>query len=230
MNNIAIILARQGSKGLPLKNLREIAGKSLLAHTIQAAKQSGCFEQIVVSTDGNLIAAEAQKYQPDVVIVRRPIELASDTALSITGVIHALDTLCITQGTVTLLQPTSPLRTAKHIQAAFKLFTAQQSKGSVIAACECEHHPLKTLLLNHEGKPQAIQALSNLEQPRQQLPKAMRPNGAIYINDIASLLQHKRFFLEPIELYLMNAQDSVDIDSEADLKQAEQIMQHLSGN
>lgn len=230
MPHIAIILARQGSKGLPLKNLREIAGKSLLAHTIQAAKQSGCFDEIVVSTDGHLIIEEAQKYQPDVVIIRRPIELASDTASSISGVLHALDTLNITEGTVTLLQPTSPLRTAKHIQAAFQLFIAQQTQGSVIAACECEHHPLKTLLLDHKGKPQAIRAVSDLEQPRQQLPKAVRPNGAIYINDIASLLQHQHFFIEPIELYLMNAQDSIDIDNEADLQQAEQIMQHLSGN
>lgn len=220
--NIAIILARQGSKGLPLKNLRLLAGQSLLAHTIQAAWQSECFDRVVVSTDGHQIAQEAKSYQAEVVM--RPASLASDTASSISGVLHALHSLNLAEGSVTLLQPTSPLRTAKHIQEAIALFQQQQQQGSVIAACETEHHPLKTLLLNQQGKAEAIRHLSDLEQPRQQLPMALRPNGAIYISAIPQLLSQQRFFIEPIGLYMMNQTDSIDIDTEADLLTAEHIL------
>ncbi|HEZ0267339.1 TPA: UDP-N-acetylglucosamine 2-epimerase (hydrolyzing) [Neisseria meningitidis] len=153
------------------------------------------------------------------------LELASDTASSISGVIHALETIGSNSGTVTLLQPTSPLRTGAHIREAFSLFD-EKIKGSVVSACPMEHHPLKTLLQINNGEYAPMRHLSDLEQPRQQLPQAFRPNGAIYINDTASLIANNCFFIAPTKLYIMSHQDSIDIDTELDLQQAENILNH----
>lgn len=220
MNKIAIILARQGSKGIPLKNLVQINGKSLLARAILSAQESKLFTQIVVSTDGEAIAKEAKAYGATVIF--RPPHLTSDTASSISGVLHAVESLHITTGVCCLLQPTSPLRTAKHIQEAYSLFI-QQQKGSVISATECTHHPYKTLIM-HENRYMPIHQLSDLESPRQLLPKAYQPNGAIYFNHLEDLLQYEHFFIEPIHLYLMDKEDSIDIDKPSDINTAEQLI------
>lgn len=221
--NIAIILARQNSKGIPLKNLQPVGGISLLGRAILSAQNSGIFDKIVVSTDGDLIADEAKKYD-DVIIIKRPDDLANDTATSISGVIHALNELGVDSGVCCLLQPTSPLRTAQHIQDAYELFKNLGLQGSVISACLTEHHPYKSLILEN-GQYEAVRLLADLESPRQQLPKAYRPNGAIYFNDIEQLKENQRFFNEPIALYEMNEQDSIDIDNQADLVRANQYLE-----
>lgn len=221
--NIAIILARQNSKGIPLKNLQKVGGVSLLGRAILSAKNSSIFDKIVVSTDGELIADEAKKYDY-VIVIKRPNELATDTATSISGVIHALDELAINNGICCLLQPTSPLRTAEHIIDAYELFKNQQFTGSIISACLIEHHPYKSLILEN-GQYKEVRLLADLESPRQQLPKAYRPNGAIYFNDIQQLKSSQRFFNEPIALYEMNEQDSIDIDNQADLVRANQYLE-----
>lgn len=226
MNKIAIILARQNSKGIPLKNLQPVGGISLLGRAIQSAIESGVFTHIVVSTDGELIVQEAQKY-PDVLIIKRPDELANDTASSISGVIHALDTLKqvynVSGGVVCLLQPTSPLRTGKHIQESWALFEQQQFSGCVISACGLEQHPYKCLVKTEQDY-EPVHLLTDLEAPRQQLPKAYAPNGAIYWNDVDTLKHHQRFFNKLICLYEMNEQDSLDIDRPNDLIKANEIL------
>lgn len=224
MTTIAVILARQNSKGIALKNLQKVGGVSLLGRAIVAASHSQIFDKIVVSTDSDAIATEAKKYA-GVTVIDRPDELASDTASSISGVLHALEVLQIEQGAVCLLQPTSPLRTAYHIQAAFEQFCQQGRVGSVIAACEAEHHPFKCLTYDEQGKLTAVRYLNDLESPRQQLPKSYRPNGAIYFNDIVALQQNQRFFNEPVGLYLMNKNDSIDIDTPQDLAKANQLLE-----
>lgn len=223
--NIAIILARQNSKGIPLKNLQKVGGISLLGRAILSAQESGIFDKIVVSTDGELIAEEVKKYD-DVIIIKRPDDLATDTATSISGVIHALDELAIKNGTCCLLQPTSPLRTAQHIKDAYQLFKNQHLTGTIISACLAEHHPYKSLILE-DGQYGAVRLLADLESPRQQLPKAYRPNGAIYFNDIKQLKVNQRFFNEPIALYEMNETMSIDIDTISDLNLANQILETL---
>ncbi|MDO4222707.1 MAG: NTP transferase domain-containing protein [Acinetobacter sp.] len=220
-HRIAIILARQNSKGIPLKNLQTVGGISLLGRAILAAKDSGVFSQIVVSTDGDAIAHEAKSY--GVSVIHRPDELANDTATSIAGVLHALDELHIQDGICCLLQPTSPLRTGQHIREAYELFL-QQNGGCVIAACASEQHPYKVLLQTEQGF-MPVHELSDLERPRQQLPKAFTPNGAIYFNHIARLIAEPRFFHDPICLYEMSERDSVDIDRVQDLELANALVQ-----
>ena len=213
--NVAIILARQNSKGIALKNLQKVGGVTLLERAIQSAINSRIFSHIVVSTDGDEMIKVAKQYR-DVLIVKRPDVLANDSATSIDGVLHALEVLLIDEGVCCLLQPTSPLRQAWHIKQAYQLFVEQACVGSVIAAKKANQHPYKTLVLS-DDKYQAVHLLSDLEAPRQSLPQAFCPNGAIYFNQIATLKQNRRFFNEPITLYPMSDKHSLDIDTPEDL-------------
>ena len=225
-NTVAIILARQNSKGIPLKNLALVGGQSLLTRAVLAAEKSSIFTHIIISTDGDLIAEEAKKYD-SVTLIRRPEYLANDVATSISGVLHALDELGIYEGSVCLLQPTSPLRSEKHIIEAYNLFLKQEKQGSVVSVCEAEHHPYKFLLKDEQDSYQPVRNLVDLESPRQTLPKAYRPNGAIYFNEIKLLREKKAFFFEPIALYSMSANESVDIDTPQDLIYANQILEKV---
>lgn len=218
---IAVILARKNSKGIPQKNLCKVGGRSLLAIAIEAAIDSGLFDHIVVSTDGEQIAGVARQY-PGVRVLSRPEILATDTAKSIGAMLNVFEQLGINSGTAILLQPTSPLRTAQHIYQAFHLFK-QQDAGCVVSACRPEHHPYK-MLVQVKDKYMPIDKLASLEEARQKLPPVVWPNGAIYINRIEDLLQHQAFYIEPVSVFEMSTVESIDIDNLADLQKAEQIV------
>lgn len=223
MSTLAIITARGGSKGVPGKNLRQVGGLSLVARAITAARESGVCDRIAVSSDDPAILEEARRHGAEPIL--RPAELAGDHARSIDAVLHALDVVAqegLAVETVILLQPTSPLRTADDIRQAMALFR-QTDSGSVISGCACEHHPLKTLVLR-EGRFEALIDPAHLETPRQQLPQAFRTNGAIYINRARDLRQRQAFLVSPIQFYAMDEHRSMDIDSEADLARAAQLL------
>ena len=113
---LGVIPARGGSKGVPGKNIRLLAGKPLIAWTIAAAARSRSLGRTIVSTDDPKIAEIAAQWGGDVPFLRPP-ELATDTATSEDAVFHALDSVSGPYDWVCLLQPTSPLRTAEDIDA-----------------------------------------------------------------------------------------------------------------
>jgi len=220
---IAIIPARGGSKGLPRKNLRLLAGKPLIAHSILAARECGLISRCIVSTEDPEIKQVSLEYGAEV--VDRPADLATDHALSADVVRHVLEKLSETgfqPEYFVLLQPTSPLRTSRHIQQCLQAFLASPSPCS-ISVTETEHHPYKDFTLDN-GFLHPLFGAEYLSQPRQQLPMVYRQNGAIYAMKCRAFLEHNGFFVEPALPFFMAKKDSIDIDSGLDLQAAEQLL------
>lgn len=130
---------------MPGKNIKELAGKPLIAYTIRAAIESGIFENVIVSTDSGEIAEIAVKYGAEVPFLR-PKELSGDNVSSDDAILHGLayfQRQGIEYSEVCKLQPTSPLRTSRHLQDAYRLFK-ERNADYLVSVCECEHSPLWT--------------------------------------------------------------------------------------
>lgn len=223
MNNtskyIAVIPARGGSKRLPGKNLMLIAGKPLIAWTIEAALKSGVFRRVVVSTDNWEIAVAAAQYGAEVPFMR-PEELAQDSTPSIEVLIHAVNELAVVNHPeithLACLQPTSPLRSSENIVQAVHLLEEKQA-DAVISVCKTEHSPLWSNILPESLSldgfiPEKIQ-----KTPSQMLPSYYRLNGALYLCNISRMIEERTLFLKSgVYAYVMNRKDSIDIDDQVD--------------
>jgi CMP-N,N'-diacetyllegionaminic acid synthase len=220
---LAIIPARGGSKRLPRKNLLDLCGKPLIAWSIEAALKSKYISKVIVSSDEEEILNIAKEYKAD--FIKRPDELASDTATTFDALNHTLENV-EKYDYVVLLQPTSPLRTEKHIDEAIELLK-EKNADAIISVCEVEHSPLWSNTLDENLDMSNFLRDEVLNKRSQDLPKYYRLNGAIYICKTDKLLENKGFFLkENIYAYKMNKKHSVDIDEEIDFIIAEKLMQH----
>lgn len=217
---LAIILARGGSKRLPNKNILPLAGKPLIAWTIEAAKQSKYIDRVIVSTDSKSIAAIAKNHGAEIPFMR-PKALASDKATSADAMLHTLrwirENECELYDYFVLLQPTSPLRTSKHIDEACRFITKYPSAYSVISVGKFE----KDLRYMYKKTDDVLRPYSKNKKLTSSL---YYPNGAIYITKTKQFLQRKSVFEGKIISYLMNEQSSIDIDYELDLKLAEILL------
>jgi CMP-N-acetylneuraminic acid synthetase len=220
IKTIAIITARGGSKGLVRKNICNLAGKPLVAYSIEAAKNCDLIDTVVVTTDDDEIAEISRKFGAE--ILKRPAELATDTASSYDTVKHVLESGANSQyDFFVLLQPTSPLRNATHITEALEQFQKTDCK-SAISVCIAEHHPYKDFIAK-EGRLVPLFDAKYLGTPRQELVEIYRQNGAIYIMRCHDFLYNTDdFYLPPVMPYVMSAEDSIDIDTALDLRVAEQ--------
>jgi CMP-N-acetylneuraminic acid synthetase len=221
MIDLALIPARGGSKGLPGKNIIDLNGKPLISYTIDAALKSRLFKRIVVSTDDTGIAEVSADAGAEILI--RPSALAQDASSSLDVIEHALMFHGLTNGKFCLLQPTSPLRDANHIVEAADLFR-DCSGASVISANELEHHPLKSLIRQSDGHYAPLRDMKDLVSPRQNLPQAIAPNGAIYFCDIARFRASGELFFPDTLFYLMPPEASIDIDNHSDLARAHKCL------
>ncbi|USG65321.1 acylneuraminate cytidylyltransferase family protein [Brevibacillus ruminantium] len=220
---LAIIPARGGSKGIFRKNIRKIAGKPLISYTIEAAIQSPLIDRCIVSTEDEEIKQISLDSGAEV--IDRPFELATDTALSEDVVRHVLED-CIKKGRLpdffVLLQPTSPLRSEKYITDCIVMSLKHNSRCT-ISVTEVEHHPYKTFY-EENGTLTPLKNRQSLSKPRQQLPRVVRQNGAIYFMETASFLEQNTFFIEPALPFYMENEISIDIDSENDMLFCEILM------
>jgi len=209
MNNIAIIPARSGSKGLKDKNIKELNGIPLIGYSIKAAKEAGVFSHVMVSTDSDRYAEIARDLGAEVPFLRSA-QASSDNAGSwdvvrevLSGYKEHFDTIC-------LLQPTSPLRTAEDIVAGYKELE-EKNADAITAVCEMDHSPLWSIPLDE------TLSLVNLRKqladvPRQMLKTYYRINGALYIrrlnydNGVIKILDRREY------AYIMDRKRSVDID------------------
>lgn len=221
---VAIIPARGGSKGLTRKNIIDLAGKPLIAWTIEAALKSKYITKTIVSSEDEEILNFSKNYGAE--IIKRPDNLASDTATSESVVDHTIDFLqCNGEefDILVLLQPTSPLRTSIDIDSAFETMFDNNSTA-IISVFETDNKTLKSFKYGVNGY---IEGISNNKYPfmrRQDLPKTYMPNGAIYIVNINAFRISKGFMTDRTSCYVMPITRSLDIDTELDLRSIERII------
>lgn len=208
---LAVIPARGGSKGVPRKNLRVVSGKPLIWYTIEAAKHSRYLDEIVVSSEDDEILKVAASY--GVSLLRRPAHLASDETPGTEPVLHAIESY---QGFdyVVLLQPTSPLRTAAHIDGAIE-FCLNCMAPSCVSICEAETSPFSVFQLDEQHHLSRLMNVS-VSGRRQDLPVLYTLNGVVYVAEIPWLKKERRFVAGQTVGYLMSREASLDIDAEFD--------------
>jgi CMP-N-acetylneuraminic acid synthetase len=225
---IAIIPARGGSKGVLRKNIKLLAGKPLIAYSIEQAKKSKYVSRVIVSTEDGEIYKIAREWSAEV--IKRPQELAKDNTPTIDAILHVLDSLRKEEkyipDVVVLLQPTSPLRTSKDIDDAIKLFINCQNCLSLVSVTEFDHSPFWSLKIENSYLSPMFDA-EYFKMRRQELPKAYKPNGAIFISTPEVLYKYKTFYTPKMVAYIMPQERSVDIDTEFDFLLAEFLINKL---
>lgn len=219
MKKIAIIPARSGSKGLPNKNIIELNNKPLIFYSITAALESGCFDEVMVSTDSNYYAEIARQYGASVPFLRSAKNSGDDS--DSWGVVREVLAQYDKNGKkfdyVALLQPTSPLRDKNDIIQAFKMLS-KNNVHNVVSITEVEH-PVQWCFKMSDDKSMeqfADSPFNNIR--RQDLEKYYRENGAIYIVDAEKIMsENYNFYGDDCYGYIMPKERSVDIDSEMDI-------------
>ena len=217
MKKIAIITARSGSKGLPNKNVLFANGKPLMAYSIEAALESGEFEKVIVSTDSQEYIDLLSHYPIE--FVKRSAELASDKASSFVVIEDVLNRYShVDYDYFVLLQPTSPLRTAQHIQEANAKFEANFEKFDFLVSVSDAHKP--TTLTRQIDEDESLKnfKLDYSNYARQQYHPEYSPNGAIFSAKPQAYLEQKHFYGEKCIAYFMDKEVSVDIDDRLDFE------------
>jgi len=223
---IAIIPARGGSKGIPKKNIKKLAGKPLIYYTISEVKKSKFISKIIVSTDSKQIEKIAKNLGSETII--RPKKLAKDNSSSLDVVQHVIKNLeslhYFDVDIVIVLQPTSPLRTVTDIDSAIKLFLNSKC-DSVIGMTEVTHPPEFMYRLTKKKIKPLIKTKIKSKR-RQDMPKTYQINGAIYICNRDLIMKKHTMFGKNIVPYLMPIERSLDIDTMFDLDLAKTILKN----
>lgn len=215
---LGLIPARGGSKGIPRKNVRLVRGKPLLAWTIEQGKRSKFLDRLVVSSDDTEIMSVAAECGCEVPF-RRPPELAADDTPGVAPVLHALEHLPGFDYVV-LLQPTSPLRLAEDIDGCIQL-CVQRGAPACVSVTKCQEHPWLLFRLESNLSISPLLAEGSQIACRQQLPRFVRVNGAVYVARSEWLKESRSFFTPETIAYEMPLDRSLDIDTEADLRTLE---------
>ena len=221
-NIIAIIPAREGSKGVPLKNMTLVNKKPLIDWTIDAALHSKYISAIVVSSDSDVILNHV-KQNDNVICIERPSNLAKDDTPTEPVIIQALEQLEEKEfDVVLLLQPTSPLRTSEDIDNAYEAFIKSEATA-LISVTEPKHHPLKSFKKNDEGYLEGLVNDKFPFMPRQELPEVYQPNGAVYMIYKKDFLESHKLITTSTIPFMMSLENSIDIDTLDDIKMVERL-------
>lgn len=211
---LALIPARGGSKGLPRKNVLPVGGRPLLAWTAEAALGARHVDHVVVSSDDDEILEAGRASGCEA--WRRPCALATDEATTMAVVLDVLDA-CPGYETLVLLQPTSPLRDAGDIDAAFETFAASGAPACV-SVTEAAQSPYWMFRLADDRTLRPVVDAPAEATRRQDLPRVYALNGAIYIADVAWLRASRSFVGRETAAYVMPAHRSLDIDTPGDFE------------
>ncbi|MFC4768237.1 cytidylyltransferase domain-containing protein [Effusibacillus consociatus] len=222
---LAIIPARGGSKGVPRKNIREVAGKPLIAWTIEEAKKSKYIDRLILSTEDAEIMTVAESWGCEVPF-QRPLELAQDDTPGIDTVLHAVDILSPKYDYVVLLQPTSPLRTAEDIDGCIEQ-CVNQGAPACVSVTEPEKSPYWMYTLDEGNALKPLVQTERLILRRQDLPKVYSLNGAVYVAECQWLREKKGFVNIGTVAFPMPHSRSVDVDTEFDLRVVGILLQEI---
>ena len=235
MKILGLVTARGGSKGLPGKNLRPLAGKPLIAYTIETAHASGAFDRLVLSTDDAAIAAVARTLGCDVPFVR-PAELARDETPHLPVVRHAVRWLDEHEGykpdAVMILQPTSPLRQPQQIREAVALLESSGADSVISVGRVPDHyHPMRTVSIDAAGDAALFvtgEPVRRRINRRQDMPPAWAMNGAIYLLRTSLLsAAEPGLYGDRVAAYVMPLASGISIDSIEDWAAAERALEDL---
>lgn len=224
---LAVIAARGGSKGLPRKNILPLAGKPLIAWSIECASQSKYIDRCIISTDDQEIANIAKEWGGDVPFLR-PAELARDDTPGILPVMHAVENIG-GYDLVVLLQPTSPLRTPSDIDGCLKTMTDANAPACV-SVTPAEQSPFWMYMITEKGTLKPVLDGADRDVPRQRLPDVYVLNGAVYAAEIEWLKETRSFLTGETAAYVMPRERSVDIDTLDDFRMAEMMMTRRFGH
>ena len=224
---LSVIPARGGSKGIPKKNIIDLAGKPLIAWTIEASLKSEHITKTIVSSNDKEILDVSLKYGAEV--INRPDSLSDDNANSESAVFHAINYLKNIEEVfdiIILLQPTSPLRDSIEIDNAFKELFLSNASG-LISVCKYDNKILKAFTKNEYGY---LEGICNNCYPfmrRQDLPGTFMSNGAMYIVNINEFVKYNSFYTKKTIPFIMSQDKSIDIDEHKDLENAAKLLSQM---
>lgn len=222
MKILAVIPARGGSKGVPRKNIRQVAGRPLIAWTIEQAHQSKYITQTILSSDDQEIIRVARQWNCEVPFVR-PAEYSRDDTSGIWPVVHALDRIpdC---DYVVLLQPTSPLRSVEDIDRCISL-CVESGAPAAVTMTAAEESPYWMYSIDGDKVKPVVSAEIGLNLFRRQtLPTAYLLNGAVYVAKADWFYKTRAFMSDETMAYIMPKERSLDIDTEDDLQKAHSVL------
>jgi len=224
MRILGLIPARGGSKGVPKKNIKLLAGKPLLYYTAQHAFEADLLTKIIISTEDEEIAEVAQSLGIEVPFMR-PQELATDTSPSIDAVVHAIiemEKLGEYYDAVCLLQPTNPLRDKGTIDACIQKMI-DEDLDCVITTLKVphEHNPFWVYLEKEDGSLELSTGGTNPIPRRQSLPDAYFREGSVYVTKTNIILERNTLYGDRVGGYLLDQACPINIDTMADWEKAE---------
>ncbi|MGM9841617.1 MAG: cytidylyltransferase domain-containing protein [Candidatus Limisoma sp.] len=225
MKTLYVIPARGGSKGIPHKNIKPLAGKPLIGYSIDVARQLADDADICLTTDDPEIARTAESMGLNVPFLR-PASLATDTCGTYEVLIHALDFYRdrgIDYDTLVLLQPTSPMRTADDVRATLALYSPDIDM--VVTVKEAASNPYYNCYETDSDGFLHISKGDGGYTRRQDAPKVWEYNGAVYVINVESLRQMPLSAFKRRRMSIMPAERSVDLDTPVDWMIAEKLIE-----
>jgi len=223
---LGLVPARGGSKGVPGKNVRPLAGRTLLEYTARAARESGVLDRLVLSTDSPEIAAAGRAAGIEVPFMR-PASLAADDTPMVPVIMHAIEELQ-RQGwspdIIVLLQPTSPLRRPEHIRDAVNALRGSTADSVVTVVAVPRHLSPDYVMRIDDGRLKPFLADGARITRRQDARPAYSRDGTVYAFRRSTLERFGGIYGEDCRPLLIDASQSLSIDSPADWDAAERAL------
>jgi len=228
---LGLIPARGGSKSIPRKNIRDLAGYPLIAYSIAAGLAAESISRLIVSTDDDEISEVARRYGAEVPFIR-PNEISQDHTSDLPVFQHAIQWLKENQGyqpeVIVQLRPTSPLRRVSHIDQAVNQLVSRPEADSIRTICVPFQNPFKMWRIGTDGFMQALLKTDDPEPynlPRQVLPDIYWQTGYVDAAWTRTIMGKNSMTGDHILPLVIEASEWIDIDSSSDWRRAERLLE-----